>query len=186
MPKHKIIHITAITGNKGFSLVELMIVIAIIAVISAFSIPAILNPENKARKAARELMGDMHYTRTAAIKDNQDYAIVFRVANGDYLICSDSGVDNVWSATADNTVVKTISFTDYGAGIQYGNGTAVNPVGAAFGNGVTYNVDVLTFNPQGTCSAGYVYLFYRDATYAIGTLSTGIIRVFRWVAGGWQ
>ncbi len=165
---------------------ELMVVIAIIAVVSAFSIPALINPENKVRKAARELMGDMQQTRMSAIKDNQDYAIVFRVANGDYLICSDAGVDNVWWATADNTIVKTVSFTNYGAGIQYGNGTAVNPIGVNFSGGVSYISDVVTFNSQGTCSAGYVYIFYGNATYAVGTLSTGIVRVFRWINGGWE
>jgi prepilin-type N-terminal cleavage/methylation domain-containing protein len=150
-------------NTAGFSLVELMVVVGILGILSVISIPALINPENKARKAARELLGDMQQTRMSAIKENQNWAIVFVPANNTYLICSDPGPDGVWSATADNTIEKTVRFTDYAAGIQYGSGTATTNAtigGGAFpANFVSYAADVLTFNPRGTCAAGYVYLF---------------------------
>ena len=175
--------------QSGFSLMELMVVIAIIGIMAAISIPRLMNPENKSRKAARELMGNMQATRMSAIKNNQTWAIVFDTVNNNYLICSNAGADNTWSATADNTIEKTVSFTNYAAGIQYGNGVATTNATAGGGafpvDFVSYTSNVLTFNSQSTCGAGYVYFFYGDASYAIGTLQTGIVRIKRWTGGTW-
>jgi len=166
---------------------ELLTVIAIIGITAAIGIPMMLNSEHRSSKAARELMGNMQQTRMSAIKDNQDWAIVFDPATNNYYICSDRGADNVWSATGDNTIEKTVNFTGYDTGVQYGSGTATATIsGGAFGDGVTYNSNVLTFNSRGTCSSGYVYLFYGDASYAVGTLSTGIVRIRRWTGGAWR
>ncbi len=163
-------------GQSGFSLMEMMVVIVIIAVLSAIALPTLINPENKANKAARELMGDMQQTRAAAIKNNQNWSIVFDTVNNLYQIRSNPG----------NVLEETINFSEYGSGIQYGGGTAAFPVGAAFSGGVSYAADILTFNPQGTCNAGYVYFFYGDVSYAIGTLTTGVVRFLRWDGGAWQ
>jgi len=175
---------------SGFTLVELMVVIAILGILGAVALPALISPENKARKAAREMMGDMQLARISAIKTNQDHAIVFDTVSNSYSICSDPGADNVWSTIADNTMGKTVTFTSYAAGINYGNGIATTNAtvgGGAFpADFVSYSANVLTFNPRGTCSAGYVYLFYGDASYAVGTLSTGIVKIYRWSGGAWR
>ena len=176
--------------TSGFTLVELMVVIAILGIVGAIALPALINPENKARKAAREMMGDMQLARMSAIKTNKRHAIVFDTVANSYSICSDPGADNVWSTLADNTTGKTVMFTDYAAGISYGNGVAAT--NATVGGGpfpadfVSYNFNVLTFNPRGTCSAGYVYLFYGNSSYAVGTLSTGIVKIYRWSGGAWR
>ncbi len=166
---------------------EMMTVLGIIGVLTAISIPMLNNPVHRARKVARELTCDMQQTRMSAIKDNRDWAIVFDTGKKVYHICSDRGSDNAWSATGDNAIEKTIRFTGYAAGIQYGSGIATTSVsGGSFGDGVTYNYNVLSFNPRGTCSSGYVYIFYSNFSYAVGTLSTGIVRIKTWSKGGWR
>ncbi|MFA5903369.1 MAG: GspH/FimT family pseudopilin [Desulfobacula sp.] len=188
--KMKIMNNSTEKKNSGFSLLELLVVIAILGIMGAIALPVLINPENRSRKAARELMGDMQLARMSAIKTNQDHAIVFVPASDSYSICSDPGADTVWSTIADNTIIKTVTFTGYAAGINYGNGVATT--NATGGGGpfpadfVSYTANVLTFNPQGTCSAGYVYLFYGDASYAVGTLTTGIVKIYRWSGGAWR
>ncbi len=174
----------------GFSLVELMVVIAIVGIVSAIVLPSVFNPENNIRKAARELMGDMQQTRMQAIRTNQDWAIVFVPGTQQYLICSGPGPDNVWSATGDNPIEKTVHLPTSAPGVRFGGGVALVDAtvgaGALPADGVSFGSNVLTFNPRGTCPSGFVYLFYRDASYAVGTLSTGLVRIRRWTGGAWQ
>ncbi len=155
---------------------ELMVVIAIISIMSAISIPMLLNPDNNVRKAARELMGDMQKTKMSAIRANESWSIVFNTAANTYQIFSGAGV-----------LQKTVDLNSSAPGVRFGNGVAVNPIGATFSGGVSYTGDTLSFNPRGTGDAGYVYLFYRDSTYAIGTRSTGgLVRIQRWTGGAWR
>lgn len=59
--------------NKGFSLVELIIVIAIIAILSAAIAPALIRYINKARKADDIAAADtIGISVTAAVTDNED------------------------------------------------------------------------------------------------------------------
>ena len=169
---------------------ELMIVVAIIGVTAAIAVPVMLNPIHKVKKAARELMGDMQGTKLGALRSNTDWAIVFDTANNRYLVCSDRGGDNTWSNTADNTIVKTVDFSDHTSGVSYGAGAATfdatvdqDPLPADF---VSYNANVLTFNALGSCNSGFIYLDYNNSAFAVGTLSTGIVRIRHWNNGAWQ
>lgn len=189
-----------ILSNDAFTLMELMISIAIIAIMSAIAIPNLLNPENKLKKAARDLMGDMQKTRSMAIKTNKEWAIVFEPTNNRYFIISDKsndGNDNNWliiDSDGSQPVEKTVNFSGYAAGVQYGHGGATKDVSGnvAF---PTYTGDVLSFNSKGmvnTTVSGtgelFVYIQYGEGTYAVGTGPTGVVKILRWDGGAltWQ
>ncbi|MCP3940831.1 MAG: prepilin-type N-terminal cleavage/methylation domain-containing protein [Desulfobacteraceae bacterium] len=163
--------------SSGFSLMELMVVVAIIGILSGISVSWLLSSEHRIKKVARELMGDMQKIKLSAIKSNADRSIVFTVAG--YTI-----------QDGDGTVLKTFTFTGYAQGVQYGSaGATTNATvgGGAFPAGnISYNGDILTFNSRGTCNSGWVYLAYNDVAYAVGTLSTGIIKIRRWSNGAWR
>ncbi|MGD9731572.1 MAG: Tfp pilus assembly protein FimT/FimU [Desulfamplus sp.] len=183
-------------SKAGFTLIELMIVIGIIAIMSAIAIPNLMNPEHKLKKAATGLMADIQKTRSMAIKTNKEWAIVFDTINNKYFITSDKGLDHNWADLTDNKVEKTVEFSGYAAGVQYGHGVATKTVTGKTTFPIketTYTNEVLTFNPKGVCSSAvsgygyrYVYLEHKDLTYAVGTGSTGIVRIFRWDGGEWR
>jgi prepilin-type N-terminal cleavage/methylation domain-containing protein len=65
--------------SKGFSLLELMIVIAIIAIFSAFAVPNTINdiPKYNLGAGTRELLSAMQLARMTAIKENSNVVLSF-------------------------------------------------------------------------------------------------------------
>ncbi len=162
--------------ESGFTLMEVMVVVAIIGILSAISIPMLRNPEHRVKKVARELMGDIQRTRMSAIRSNSSWRIVYTA--GGYTVID-----------AGNNVLKTIAFSNYAAGIQYGGRPATGallPDVTLPGDGISYALNTLTFTPRGTCPSGCVYINYKNVAYAVGTLSTGLVRIRRWTGGNWQ
>ena len=177
--------------QAGFTMVELMIVIVVIAILSAIAVPNIISwlPNYRLKAAARDLYSNMQQVKMKAIKENKDWAIVFDSANNRYYICSDKGADNSWSATGDNSITATINLLSYKNGIGYGHGSATVAVGAGFGgDDISYISNVVVFNPRGSGSAGYVYIDHQThtTTFAVGTVSSGSIRLLKWRGNKWQ
>lgn len=175
-------------GKQGFTLIECMIVVAIIAILAAIATPNIMRwlPDKKLKAAARDLYSNMQRAKTIAIRSNNNTAIIFDTANNWYELC------NNWDSSASPSVcagtLQRTSFTGYGHGIRYGHAPATTAVGASFDNEVTYGSDTVVFNSRATANAGYVYLNHQDATntYAVGTRTSGFVVLRRWGGGGWN
>jgi len=181
-------------NTKGFTLIEVIIVVAIIGIMVVIAIPSISGwlPNYRLKGAARDLYLMMQKTRMEAVKRNRNTAIEFDVTNKKYSFC-----DN-WDSTASPAACvgnsQVIDLSSVGSGVGYGQGNATSAVAASgFGNYVTYTLsspppdDVVIFNPRGLCNSGYVYLDNKDNTaYAVGSLTSGVIRILRWQGGSWK
>lgn len=79
-----------IRNNKGFSLVELMVVIGIVAILGAIGIPSMMSwLANKGlQSAARDLYSNMRRAQSTAVKNNRNCAITFDGLTG-YLVYVD-------------------------------------------------------------------------------------------------
>lgn len=77
--------------NAGFTIYELMIAIAIIAVLSAIAVPNIIGWRERAklRGAAGNLRGDLQWAKLRAIRDHDNVSVVFEADR--YEIFLDNG-----------------------------------------------------------------------------------------------
>jgi len=140
--------------NSGFTLIELMIAIAIVAIVAGVTIPGIISwlPNYRLRSAVLELEGNIQWTRLQAIKNNQTWAVLFDPGNGFYYVCSDPGGNLIWDGPVSmggdgDTVVRAVNLADYNAGV---NITNVSSADFIFSNrgiaGFNYNVDLTNQN----------------------------------------
>ncbi|WP_321493172.1 GspH/FimT family pseudopilin [uncultured Desulfobacter sp.] len=191
MPEHQLC-------NRGFTLIELMIVLAVIAILLSVSVPVLMLWYDTVgvKSAARDLYAAMQEVRMIAVEQNADAAIVFKLGDFDpvyggdgYYICRDRGADGDWGTIGDNTIERSVSLDSqaYKNNVQFGAGMGATPVDASFGDFVTYANNVLVVNSRGTGSAGYVYLTNRNGyTYAVGTQSSGYVKFRKWYITGWS
>lgn len=80
--------------EQGFSLIELMVAIAVIGILSAIAIPNFISyrENTKIRNVSRVLVTDLQYVKTLAVRENTDVTIV--VSGSDYTICFDDDEGN--------------------------------------------------------------------------------------------
>jgi prepilin-type N-terminal cleavage/methylation domain-containing protein len=181
-----------VNTQKGFSLLELLITIAIMGIAAGIAIPDLIRfmDNYRVKKAANQLYSDMQYTKFNAIKQNQDWAIVFDSSAGKYYVCSEKGGDNSW-AIAQNTIEKEVELPGEG-GVKYGHGSATKDATVSGGTSfstddITFGNNYATFNGLGSGNAGYVYLENKhDTTYAVGKESTGFITIKKWNGSDWE
>ena len=94
--------------QSGFTIVEIIIVIAVLGIMAAIGVPNFLNwlPKYRLQSAARDLYSNLYLAKISAIKNNTSWAIVFNVDANTYQVCSGKGPDNSWGGP--NIVVKTV------------------------------------------------------------------------------
>ncbi len=196
----------------GYTLVELMIVIFIIAVISAFAIPAILQwmPDMRIKGAARGIYSAMQEAKSIAVQENSSAAVLFNnaVAPNTYQILRHPGQDGNWG-TADDVNADPGPDGVFASAddipedppiplpptVTYNTTATTNATTAGGGftpDFISYNTNMVVFNTQGYLFnagfTGFVYISNNNDSYAIGTpATTGRIRLFNWkpANGAW-
>jgi type IV fimbrial biogenesis protein FimT len=97
-------------GQKGFSLAELMVVIALIAIIAALALPSLVGqvPGARLRGAGDNLRGDLQLARARAVRDAAPVALLI-TATG-YSLFTDGGA-TPRSLDAGETLIRSRQFS---------------------------------------------------------------------------
>jgi len=106
-------------NKKGFTLIELMIVIAIMGIISAISAPNIVKglPKYRLKRAARDITSNIRGARSTAIKKSSAVTIQFDLDKHRY------SINGKWYPNADITTNNALS-EYYGSGLSFGVGNS--------------------------------------------------------------
>ena len=94
------------TKSSGFTLLELMVVIAIIAITAATATPNLLNwrLNREFTSTLQRTISVLHSARTHAVKENAYAQIVFDRNNNDFRTFIDNSRDGIWNPDEDRHI----------------------------------------------------------------------------------
>lgn len=132
--------------NKGFSMIELLVVVAIVGIIASMAVPAFNNvlQRNRLKTVVQSLQDDLQHARTLAIKQSQNVIVSYTrtsTAAGDWCYGLTTKAAGCTCTTANDCEIKTISGTGFNTVSMFsatGNNTFNFRRGTIGADGVTF------------------------------------------------
>ena len=194
---HKILT-NKLSPEKGFTLIELMVVVAITALIAGFTVAELNSTGYQLKSTARTLRAKMQQARLLAVKEDCNIYVDFDIdgngtVNTSYALWRDGDNDATYDAPVE--LLETVMLPDnisFGAvsSSNGGPGTSPSPTStvAPPTDGISYGGDRLSFDSRGTSSNGWAFLHAPNkdsaGTYAVGTNNVGRVQLQRYVTNG--
>ena len=195
--------------SKGFALIELSVVMAIVCILATSAVYMYMNPTAKVKGVIFNILADLNLARSEAVNRNQDVLVDFTLGNKDgYIICLDTYADKYCSDESADNIIKKVLFR---AEVQFYDCTSAPPYPAdgptktpsgtklAGKNGLIFGgPNYIKWQPDGTSGDNGSIIVYHPASenfqkvkgdpYAavISSAATGRIRLMRWrQENGW-
>ena len=80
--------------DSGFSIMEIMVVMAIAAVLAAIAVPNLISrrPYHVLQSTISDIQGSIQLARTTAIKERSDVVLIFNAAKDEFQVFVDNGI----------------------------------------------------------------------------------------------
>jgi prepilin-type N-terminal cleavage/methylation domain-containing protein len=182
-------------NRKGFTIIELLIVVSVLAIMAAVAIPNVLSwmLTIRVNSAVRELASEMQLARMKAVSERNNYVITFDISNNQYKIYDDD--DNDGAETSE--LQKTVDIDADYKGIQFGHVSTTGTSGDTILNEVTFTGTPrsVVFKPDGTANKnGSVFIIptediadSKDARQrAITVIQTGRVKLWKHDGSNWN
>jgi type IV fimbrial biogenesis protein FimT len=146
-------------NNKGFTLMEIMVVIGILSILSAIAIPGFIGWRSNAQlgRAARNVYSTFQKAKSESVRRNENCGIKFRA--NDFVIYLDSNLNFDFDAGTDE-VIQTINWSEY-PGVELDPDEGGDGDGLTFANpafGIVFASDGLPRDSVGGLGSGTVFL----------------------------
>jgi len=149
----------AVSDQKGFTLIELMIILLITAVLSSVAVPSFVQwcQDLEFRKTTRCLVSILREAKSRAIRTNLEHRMEYAATNKQYRMTQGNRSNN---STLWNTVVY--DWTELPAGVR-----------------IDANVNTIQMNTNGTANGGTIRVQNDKlkTIYEIRVARTGRIRI---------
>jgi len=178
--------------NRGFSLVELMVVVGIVMVIAVVAVPNVMNSINniRLRSMVGTVSGVIQSGRMQAIKANRQYAVRFSMLGSSSVAFVDVNGDGApQSSEPQAQLGGTIIQVAAPVGTSALDATAL---------GYAPQTGSLSFNPRGlpcvaggACGVGFVMYFTDQRTMggsgyaAVSVSPAGRVKSWLWAGNKW-
>ena len=187
---------TRVTGAAGYSLIELVLVVAVTATLAGLAVPLFSTTidDIHAAGAARHIAARIASDRIEAVRRSSAVALRFERQGADYAFTTfiDGNGNGVRAADITSGIDRSSGrrerLSDFFAGASFGLLDGVPDIDGGSGNtdGVRIGATAfLSVSPNGSCTSGTLYVHGRRTQYAVRVLgATGRVRFYRYDQGG--
>jgi prepilin-type N-terminal cleavage/methylation domain-containing protein len=176
--------------NAGFTLLELLTAIAIIAIISVVAFPAVsvLYGGCCVKAAIYEITDMIKEAKQNALSSGMYYAITFNTNDGIISLVSGRGPDGTWNSP-DDPVVRSFRLSEKGGGLRFGHGSyGPIPTLVPAPDGISFPTNnTCVCNPDLTGNGGAVYIMSASSAAMALTMNRTdfAYKMYRWDGKKW-
>lgn len=166
---------------RGFTLIELMVVIAIIGIIAVIAVPnfARMQRQARTRSACQKTAQHFKSLRERAITSGGTYGISFPN-------------QNTYRLHRPDSTIQDFKLNEIAGGKVYFGGVGVaglppeGSMAAPAGDGIDFPSNLLIFDSRGGATSGVVYITDGKDNYAVGVNTLGKIATYEFTGGAWN
>jgi len=140
--------------SKGFTLVEMLVVLAIIGMLLGISIPFVsgFGKGLRIKTASRAIVGVLHVARSNAITLRRNYTVIFDVKNSQY-----------WIEDSDGRIYEKKYYLPSSVKFKVKDAEETDPI--------TFENDRVVFSPSGTIEGSAGSITFTDKQGSSKTIS---------------